>query len=235
MHFWGYIINTLTVLAGSSLGLLVGARISDPVKKIIMAGLGLSTILIGIQMTMATTRVIMVVGSLVVGGIIGQLIGIEEWLERIGEKLRERFDRSGSNNADLKPSTFVLGFVTASLLFCAGPMTIVGSLEDGFARNADLIYIKSLMDGVAAIALTASMGVGVIFSAVTVFIVQGLFTYAGMAAGSSMSKVVMDEIGATGGALILGIAFNLLGFGKIKVGNFIPALFIAAILAWWLL
>jgi uncharacterized protein len=235
MHFWGYIINTLTVLAGSSLGLLAGTRISDPIKKIILTGLGLSTILIGIQMTMATTKVILVVGSLVVGGIIGQLIGIEEWLERIGEKLRKRFERSGSNNTHLEPSTFVLGFVTASLLFCTGPMTIVGSLGDGFTRNTDLIYIKSLMDGVAAIALTASMGVGVIFSAVTVFIVQGLMTYAGMAVGSSISKVVMDEIGATGGALILGIGFNLLGFGKIKVGNFIPALIIAAILAWWLL
>jgi uncharacterized membrane protein YqgA involved in biofilm formation len=233
MHLWGYIVNTLTVILGSGLGLLAGAKLSEPVKKIILTGLGLSTILIGIQMTLVATKIILVVGSLVAGGIIGQLIGIEEWLERVGESLRKRFEHSPANG--IAPSTFVLGFVTASLLFCAGPMTIVGSLEDGFAKKGELIYIKSLMDGVAAIALTASMGAGVIFSAITVFIVQGVLTYAGTALGSSISKVIMDEITATGGALILGIGFNLLGFGKIKVGNFIPALFIAALLAWWLL
>ncbi len=235
MHLWGYIVNTLAVIAGSGLGLLAGARISDPVKKIILTALGLSTILIGIQTTVATSKVLLVVGSLVVGGIIGQLIGIEEWLERVGEKIHLKIARPSNNDTQPAPNTFVLGFVTASLLFCAGPMTIVGSLQDGFARDANIIYIKSLMDGVAAIALTASMGVGVIFSAVTVFVMQGLLTYAGMAAGNSISKIVMDVISATGGALILGIGFNLLGFGKIKVGNLIPALFVAGILAWWLL
>jgi uncharacterized membrane protein YqgA involved in biofilm formation len=229
MHFWGYIVNTVTVIAGSGIGLIAGARLSEPIKKIILTGLGLSTILIGFQMSMAATKIILVVGSLVAGGIIGQLIGIEEWLERMGEKLRQRFEHTPADG--LAPTTFVLGFVTASLLFCAGPMTIVGSLEDGFAMKGELIYIKSLMDGLAAIALTASMGVGVIFSAITVFMVQGILTYAGMALGGSISKVIMDEISATGGALILGIGFNLLGFGKIKVGNFIPALFIAALLA----
>jgi uncharacterized protein len=234
MHLWGYIINTLTVLAGSGLGLLVGGRLPEQVKKIVLTGLGLSTILIGLQMSLHTQKLILVVGSLVSGGIIGQLIGIEEWLERMGEKLRRKFESSRAGDG-IAPSTFVLGFVTASLLFCAGPMTIVGSLEDGFVRNADLIYIKSLMDGVASIALAASMGIGVIFSAVTVFIIQALLTYAGMAMGSSIDKVVMNEISATGGALILGIGFNLLGFARIKVGNFTPALFIAAGLAWWLL
>jgi uncharacterized protein len=235
MHLWGYLVNTLTVIVGSLLGILIGRRLSDPIKKIILAGLGLSTILIGIQMTMAATKIMLIVGSLVAGGIIGQIIGIEEWLERVGERLRKRFERPSGDGLSIAPSTFVLGFVTASLLFCAGPMTIVGSLEDGFAMKGELIYIKSLMDGVAAIALTASMGIGVIFSAVTVFVVQGILTYVGMAVGNSFSKVVMDEISATGGALILGIGFNLLGFDKIKVGNFIPSLFIAALLAWWLL
>ncbi len=232
MHFWGFIVNTLTVLAGSGIGLLGGARVSESIKKIILTALGLSTILIGAQMALAATRIILVVGSLVAGGVIGQILGIEEWLERIGENLRQRFERPAENNEAGSNSTFVLGFVTASLLFCAGPMTIVGSLQDGFSRNADLIYIKSLMDGVAAIALTASLGIGVIFSALVVFIVQGVLTYAGMLGGSSISKVVVDEISATGGALILGIGFNLLGFGKIKVGNLLPALVLAGLLAW---
>jgi hypothetical protein len=231
MHLWGFIVNTLTVLVGTGLGLFIGVRLSEAVKKIILSGLGLSTIIIGIQMSLETQIVILLVGSLVAGGIIGQLIGIEEWLERIGERLRSRFE-SGRPTASRGNSTFVLGFVTASLLFCAGPMTIVGSLEDGLAGKADLIYIKSLMDGVASIALAASLGVGVMFSAIAVLVYQGLLTYAGMIFGGFLAKPLMDEISATGGALILGIGFNLLGFGRIKVGNFLPALFLAAILAW---
>jgi len=234
MHIWGYIVNTATVLAGASLGFLAGARLPEPIKKIILTGLGLSTILIGTQMSFETKKLLLVVGSIVIGGIIGQIIGIEEWLERVGERLRRRFE-TGKESPGVGESTFVLGFVTASLLFCAGPMTIVGSLEDGFARNADLIYIKSLMDGVAAVALTASLGIGVFFSAATVLIFQGFLTYAGMALGSFIGEPVMAEISATGGALILGIGFNLLGFGRIKVGNFLPALFIAGILAWLIL
>jgi uncharacterized membrane protein YqgA involved in biofilm formation len=235
MHISGYIVNTATVLAGSTVGFFGGRLLSDNLKKIILAGLGLSTILIGIQMSLETMKLLLVVGSLVAGGIIGQLIGIEEWLERIGERLRLKFERPDSARLGSGESTFVLGFVTASLLFCTGPMTIVGSLEDGFAHNADLIYIKSLMDGVAAIALTASLGAGVFFSALTVLIAQGFLTYAGMFLGRFLGGAIMGEITATGGALIIGIGFNLLGFGRIKVGNFLPALVLAGLLAWWLM
>jgi hypothetical protein len=178
-------------------------------------------------MALGTQNLILIVGSLVGGGIIGQIIGIEEWLERVGEKLKKKVGSSSSS--------FVLGFVTASLLFCVGPMTVVGSLEDGFARDADLIYIKSLMDGVAAIALSATMGVGVIFSAITVFIIQGMLTYLGMAMGDFIGSGVLNEISAVGGVLILGIGFNILDIAKIKVGNFLPALIMAALLSWWLL
>jgi len=142
---------------GSLLGLLIGARLSNSIKRIILAGLGLSTILIGIQMSISAKNILMIVGSLVLGGICGQLLGIEEWLERIGERLRQRFEKNAILGGKSENSTFVLGFVTASILFCTGPMTIVGSLQDGFAKQGELIYIKSLMDGVAAIALTASM------------------------------------------------------------------------------
>ncbi len=227
MHIWGYLANTVTVLTGSGLGLLIGTRPPKSVKKIILSGLGLSTIIIGTQMALETQKLILIVGSLVGGGIIGQIVGIEEWLERVGERLKRRVGSSSS--------TFVLGFVTASLLFCSGPMTLVGSLEDGFARNADLIYIKSLMDGAAAIALTATMGIGVIFSALTVFIIQGTLTYLGMAVGDFMGPGVMNEVSAVGGVLILGIGFNILDIAKIKVGNFLPALIVAALLSRWLL
>ncbi len=227
MYLRGYLINTFTVLIGSGLGLLIGAKLSEKIRKIILSGLGLSTIIIGTKMALETRELLLVVGSLILGGILGQVVGIEEWLERMGERLKVKV---GSTSG-----TFVLGFVTASLLFCVGPMTIVGSLEDGYAGTADLIYIKSVMDGAAAVALTASMGVGVIFSALTVLIFQGALTYLGMAMGDFITAPVLNELSATGGILILGIGFNILGVAKIRVGNFLPALFLAALFAWWLL
>lgn len=227
MFLRGYLINTFTVLIGSGFGLLIGTKLPEKIKKIILSGLGMSTIIIGTQMALETQKLLLMVGSLILGGVIGQIIGIEEWLERVGERLRIKV---GSTSG-----TFVLGFVTASLLFCTGPMTIVGSLEDGYAGNADLIYIKSVMDGAAAVALTASMGIGVIFSALTVLIFQGALTYLGMAMGDFISATVLNELSAVGGILILGIGFNILGVAKIRVGNFLPALFLAALFAWWLL
>lgn len=227
MHIYGFLANTVTVIAGTSIGLLAGTRMPEKIKRIIFMGLGLSTIAIGMQMVLDTKNLFLVVGSTIVGGILGQLIGLEEWLEGIGERLKKRVGSSSS--------TFVLGFVTASLLFCIGPLTIVGSLEDGFVQKADLIYIKSLMDGAAAIALTASMGIGVIFSAVTVFIVQGLLTGLGAVMGNFVSGVVLNEISASGGLLILGIGFNMLTDARIPVGNFIPALGVVAIAAWLLI
>lgn len=227
MHIYGFLANTATVILGTAIGLLAGSRLPEKIKRIIFMGLGLSTIAIGTQMVLDTQNLFLVVGSTIVGGILGQLIGIEEWLEGIGERLKKKVGSSST--------TFVLGFVTASLLFCTGPMTIVGSLEDGFAQKADLIYIKSLMDGAAAIALTATMGIGVIFSAVTVFIAQGLLTGLGAVMGNFISSVVLNEISASGGLLILGIGFNMLTEARIPVGNFIPALGVVAIAAWLLI
>jgi len=190
MHLWGFLVNTVTVVAGSILGLIIGSRLPENMKKIILAGLGLSTLMIGLQMALATSRPILIVGSILAGGMSGQLIGIEEWLEKLGEKLKTRM-KSDSN-------TFVLGFVSASVLFCTGPMTIIGSLQDGFARMGYLIYIKSLMDGMAAIALSASLGIGVIFSAITVFVLQGALTFLGMTLGSTFDQNILNEISAAG-------------------------------------
>jgi len=224
MHIYGYLVNTATVIVGSLLGLLLGSRLPEKIKKIILSGLGLSTLLIGMSMALETNKLILIVGSLILGGIIGEIIGVEEWLERLGERLKIRVGSSSR--------TFVLGFVTASLLFCTGPMTIVGSLEDGFAQKADLIYIKSLLDAVAAIALSATMGIGVIFSAITVFVLQGILTYAGFFMGEFVNELILNEISAVGGILILGIGLNMLEVVKIRIGSLLPALLIAAILAY---
>lgn len=227
MHFYGFLVNSVTVVLGAGMGILAGSRLPDKLRTIILSGLGLSTIIIGAKMALVTNHLFMAVGSVVLGGIIGQLLQLEERLEILGEKLKLK---TGSSS-----STFVLGFVTASLLFCAGPMTIVGSLEDGFAQKADLIYIKSLMDGAAATVLSASLGAGVMFSAITVLLVQGSLTLFGSLIGDFISENILNEIGAVGGFLILGIGFNLLMDAKIRVGNFIPALGVAALMAWFII
>jgi uncharacterized membrane protein YqgA involved in biofilm formation len=220
---FGFIVNTLTVLAGGTLGVLAGGKLADKYKSIVLHALGLITVLIGIRMALKTNEVMIVVASMVVGGLIGQWLHIEEGLERIGEYLKKRSRSEGKD--------FVLGFVTASLLFCVGPMTVVGSFEDGLYGKGELIYIKSIMDGFAGMALAAALGPGVIFSAIFVFIYQGALTILARYFQNLLSEPVVTEMSATGGVILLGIAANLLGLSKIKVGNFLPALVLAAVIA----
>lgn len=220
----GFIVNTGAVLAGSAFGLVVGGKLKDKYKSIVLTSLGLVTILIGIKMAIKTENILIVVGSLVIGGLIGQWLHIEEKLAKFGDYLKKRVDSSGKD--------FVLGFVTASLLFCVGPMTIVGSFEDGIYNRGELIYIKSLMDCFAAMALSAALGTGVIFSAIVVFVYQGALTFSAKYFQAFMSETIVNEMSATGGVIMLGIAINLLGLAKIKVGNLLPALVLAILLTW---
>ncbi|MCP4583989.1 MAG: DUF554 domain-containing protein [candidate division Zixibacteria bacterium] len=221
---YGFVVNTITVLIGSGLGLLAGARLDDKYKDIVLKSLGLVTILIGIKMAIKTEEILILVGSLVFGGLIGQWLGIEERLENLGEYLKKRAGSSGKD--------FVLGFVTASLLFCVGPMTIVGSFEDGLYGRGELIYIKSLMDCFAAMALSAALGAGVIFSAMIILVYQGALTLLARYFQDILSEPVVTEMSAAGGVMMLGIAINLLGLSKIKVGNLLPALVLAASITW---
>ena len=220
----GFLVNTSTVLVGSSIGLLAGTKLKEKYKRIILISLGLVTVLIGVKMAIKTENALIVVVSLVIGGIIGQWLEIEEKLEKVGESLKKRV---GSSRQD-----FVLGFITASLLFCVGPMTIVGSFEDGLYNRGELIYIKSVMDGFSSMALSATLGPGVIFSALVVFVYQGALTFMAKYFQTALSDAIVTEISATGGVMILGIAINLLGLSKIKVGNLILALPLAAIITW---
>jgi hypothetical protein len=215
----GTLVNTATVLLGASIGHFIGARLPERIRSILMQGLGLVTLLLGVRMILTAQEpnaILKVAGALLLGGIVGELLKIEQGLERAAEYLKVRV-QSGS-------STFVLGFVSASLLFCVGPMTIVGSIEDGVRGDATILYTKSIMDGVAAIALTSSLGAGVFFSALTVLIIQGGLTLLGAHIGVLSQPVVIDNLTSTGGAMILGISFKLLNLAAIRVGNFLPAL-----------
>ena len=219
----GTLVNTATVIIGSLLGILIGVRFSERLRTIVMHALGLVTILIGLKLALKTENILIVIGSLALGGVVGEGLGIEEGLEKLGEFIKSKVKSKSGN--------FVLGFVTSSLVFCVGPMTVVGAIEDGISGNASILYAKSILDGFASMAFASSLGVGVLFSALTVLIYQGLLTLLGAELSFLLQPAVLDEMSATGGLMIVGIGFYLLGIKKIKVANFLPALVFAVVLA----
>jgi uncharacterized membrane protein YqgA involved in biofilm formation len=215
-------VNVVAVLVGSGIGLAVGNRLPDRLQRIITTGLGLSTLLIGVQMALKVQNMLVVIASMVIGGIVGELMGIEAALERAGEWLKTRA-RSDSG-------TFVTGYVTASLVFCVGPMTIVGSIQEGLSGNPEIIYTKSMLDGAASVAFASSLGVGVSFAAVTVLVLQGALTLLGTQLAFLLRPEILNELTATGGLLILAIGLMLLDVKRLPVANVLPALVVAVLL-----
>jgi len=219
----GTVVNTGAIVAGSVAGIVVGERLPDRIKSIMMQALGLAVLVIGMQMALTTDDMIATIMCLLAGGIIGETIDIERRIADIGEHLKGRF-RSNS-------STFVDGFLTASVLYLTGAMTIVGSIQDGTVGDAGVLYIKSLLDGVASLTLASSLGTGVLFSAISVFVVQGAITLLASKLLFLQAPAVLSAVTATGGILILGIGINLLDIMKIRIGNLVPAVFLAIIWA----
>ncbi|MCU0583926.1 MAG: DUF554 domain-containing protein [Syntrophales bacterium] len=219
----GTLVNTGAVVAGSLLGVMIGKRLPDRVKTIVMQALGLSVILIGLQMALSGTRPLLVIGSLLLGAVTGELMDIEGRIAAIGEWLKRRLRTESS--------TFVQGFVTASVLYCTGAMVIVGSIRDGTVGDPSILYIKSLLDGVASIAFASSLGVGVAFSALSVFAIQGAITLLASKLDFLQGPGVIEAVTATGGLLILGIGINILEIKQIRVGNLVPALVFAILAA----
>jgi hypothetical protein len=218
----GTLVNTGAVVAGSLLGVMIGKRLPDRVKTIVMQALGLSVVLIGLQMALSGTRPLLVIGSLLLGAVTGELMDVEGRIAAVGEWLKRRFQSESS--------TFVQGFVTASVLYCTGARVIVGSIRDGSVGDPSILYVKSLLDGVASIAFASSLGSGVAFSALSVFLVQGSITLLASKLAFLQGSGVIEAVTATGGLLILGIGINILEIKQIRVGNLVPAL-VYAILA----
>lgn len=218
----GTIVNVMAVLAGSGIGLLVGNRLPDRLHRIITTGLGLATLLIGVQMALKVQNVLVVIASMVTGGVVGELLGIEAGLERVGEWLKAR--------AQPGSGTFVTGYVTASVVFCVGPMTVLGAIQEGLSGNAEIIYTKSMLDGAASIAFASSLGPGVSFAAVTVLVFQGALTLLGGQLTFLLRPEILSELTATGGLLILAIGLLLLDVKRLPVANLLPALVVAVVL-----
>lgn len=224
----GTLLNVVTVLLGSTLGLVLGSRFPERMHQTVMAGLGIMTLVVGVSMALPG-NVLIVLSSLLIGGILGEAIDIDGKLNALGRWLETRFARQGD------PGKFTKGFVTASLVFCVGPLTILGSIQDGLVGDHSLLAIKSLLDLFSSLAFGATLGVGVIFAAATVLIVQGGISLAAMLVGASLGTVARDapwivQMTAAGGAVIIGISFLLLDLKKIRVANFIPAVLIAPLL-----
>lgn len=224
----GTILNVVTVLIGSGIGLLLGARFPERIRQTVMAGLGIMTLIVGVSMAIPGNLLI-VLFSMLIGGILGELLDLDGKLNALGRWLEARFARGGD------AGNFTKGFVTASLVFCVGPMTILGSIQDGLVGDYRLLAIKSLLDLFSSLAFASTLGVGVAFAGVTVLVVQGGIALVAMLLGASVGIVARDapwivQMTATGGAVIIGISLLLLDLRKIRVANFIPAILIAPLI-----
>ena len=223
----GTLINVLTVLIGGGLGAFLGNRLPERIRETVMHGLGLVTLVLGLHLTMETRNVLIVMVSVLLGAILGEWWRIDTGLERAGEWLRHRVANRFSTHSF---GRFTEGFVTASLVFCVGPMTILGSVEDGLMGDYSLLAIKSLLDGFAALAFASTLGVGVLFSVITILLYQGGLSLLAGLAQNVLSEAMIHEMSATGGVMILAIGLLLLDLKRIRVANLLPALVIAPLI-----
>ena len=232
----GTIINIITVLIGGTLGLMFGARLPDRLKGTVVAGMGLFTFAIGIQMFLKTENPLIVLGALLIGALLGEWWKIEDGLQNLGRILEERFMRvsgpapvSGASTS----TNFVRGFLTASLLFCVGPMTILGSIQDGLTGNYELLAVKSVLDGFASLAFASTLGVGVLFSTLVILAFQGGISLLAVQLNALVTAPMLNEMTAAGGVILMGLAISsLLEIKKVRNGNFLPALAVAPLIVW---
>ena len=221
----GTFINIITVILGTFLGLLFGSKLPERVRDTVLSVLGLFTLALGIQMFLVTDNALIVLAALLIGAILGEWWRIEDRLENFGDGLRNSFSRS-LKNQDL--SRFVEGFLTASILFCVGPIAILGSIQDGLTGDFSLLATKAVMDGFAALAFASTMGIGVAFSSLILLVFQGGLSLLATQVQGVVTPAMISEMSAAGGVILVGIAIsNILNIRKIRTGNFLPALILA--------
>lgn len=219
----GTIVNVAAILIGATVGVVLKKGIPERFNHTIIQGLAMSIMIIGIQMAIQTKNALVVVLSLVIGGFTGELLQIEKRLDSLGALIEKKI---GNSQGD-----FAKGFVTASLVYCIGAMAVVGSIQDGLRGDSSTLFVKSLLDGVTAIFFASTMGFGVAFSAVPVFLYQGSITLLAQYVQGFLTQPVINEMAATGGVLILGIGIKILGLKEVKVGNLLPAIIYAVFIS----
>lgn len=238
----GTVLNVVTVLVGSGLGVALRGRLPERTRSTVTDALGLVTLVIGGLNVAALAdpayvgavgsggTLLVVLGALVVGGICGSLLRVEARLEAVGGYLQRRLSGAGAGAAGVARARFVEGYVTASLVFCVGPLTVLGSLSDGLGRGIEQLALKSTLDGFAALAFASSLGWGVAASALSVGVVQGALTALGAVLGHLLPAAPVSSITATGGVLLLGVGLRLLAVKPVPVGDLLPALLVAPLL-----
>jgi len=225
----GTIINIATVLVGGLIGMLFGSRLPERMRNTVLSVLGLFTMVMGVQMFLTTQNSLVVLAALLVGTMLGEWWQIEDGMERLGNRLKNRFAKTFQGQ-DM--SRFVEGFLTASILFCIGPMTILGSIQDGLTGDYSLLAVKATLDGFAALAFASTMGIGVLFSTIVILSFQGGLSLLAVQAQTIATPMMMNEMSAAGGIILVGIALsNILNIKEIRSGNLLPALFLAPLFA----
>ena len=225
----GTFINITAIIIGGLLGIFFGARLSDNIKNTVIAGMGIFTAAVGFEMFLKTENPLIVLGALIVGGLLGEWWGLENRGQSLGIWLEKRLTGSSEGSS----SRFVRGFLSASLLFCTGPMAVLGSISDGLRGDYLTLSIKSVLDGFISIAFASTMGMGVIFSALPLFAYQGSISLLAAQLNSIMSNSMMNEMTSTGGILLIGIGISsLLEIKKIRIGSFLPALVVAPLISY---
>ncbi|MCS7309871.1 MAG: DUF554 domain-containing protein [Armatimonadota bacterium] len=221
----GTLINTATVVIGTGVGLTARRFLKPRLRDTTMQVIGLVTVLIGVQMSLSEKNPLLPLASLLLGALVGEWLDIEGKLDALGNALQQRFSNE-------EGSSFSQAFVSTSILFCVGPMTIMGCIQDGLTGNYSLLLVKSLLDGVSAAFFTAALGWGVLFSAGTVLVVQGALTLGAGWIGRVLTEQMQSAMFAAGGLMMLGLGIRLLQLRQIPVANFLPALVIAPLLVW---
>jgi len=220
----GTIVNVAAIIAGTVIGIVIQTKLPKKVIEIVFQAMGLFTILLGVMMALKMQHFLIGIGSLVLGAIIGELIGLEKYMNRFSDWIKGK--------VRLKNDKFSDGLITAFLLYCMGSLTILGAIEEGLNNNPDLLLMKSLMDGVSSVALSSALGLGVGFSAIPLLIYQGGLTLLAGSIGSFFTDVIVTELSAVGGILLIGLGLNILEIKKLRILNMLPALIIVVILVY---
>ena len=219
----GTLVNVGAVVIGSLLGNLMGARIPERVRGTVVTGFGLFTLGYGLQMFIKTENALVVVGAILIGSLLGEWWQIDQRLARLGVWLEAKFNNGGDNQSS---SRFIKGFLTASLVFCVGPMAILGSIQDGLTGDSSILVVKAILDGFAALAFASTLGIGVIFSAALLLIYQGAITLLAVQMQAFVTEAMIIEMSADGGLILVGLTIgSLLELRPIRSANFLPAFY----------
>jgi uncharacterized membrane protein YqgA involved in biofilm formation len=226
----GTLVNVSTIIAGSCLGLVLRNGLPKKWQETIIYGVGISVIVIGLQMALKSNNLMIVILSLVFGIILGEIINIENRLNKLGEFLGKKVSKgkkletTGKAQNEVVANAIAEGFVTATLIYCIGAMAIIGAINDGLRGDYSVLFAKSILDGIVSIILTANLGIGVAFSAISVGVYQGILTLLASALGPFMTDSLITEISATGGVMIVAIGFNMIKITKIRIANMLPGI-----------